>query len=89
MKWRHVYADMCPEKAAQSLTPSIRFAEKIKEALLILRAVAPSCNFDLNLAAQSDGVNCLSGVRIAQPKLESKLGCSRKRRHFYLFDLER
>ena len=81
-------AGMRPEEGLQSLAPSIGRSKKIKEALLILRAVAPSCNFELNLAAQRDGVNCFSGVRIAQPKLESKLGCSRKRRHFYLFDLE-
>ena len=68
------------KETAQGLAPALRLAEKIAEFFLFVTVVLPARDFDLDLAAQDDGMQSLFGIGILQFQLESD---GRRRREFH------
>jgi len=59
-----------PQRRAKGLSPSLRLAEKVKETLLFSFVITPARCLDLNLAAQSDGVNRLVWFSVGDAQFE-------------------
>ncbi len=71
-------AGVGPQQIAQSLAPALRLAEKIAQPLLVRGGVSAARHFDLNLAAQHDGVDRLSRIGIRHAQLERQRGRRRE-----------
>ena len=63
---------MRPQKISQGLAPAAGLAKQIEQALLIFGRVFAAGDFELNLAAQRDGVNRLFRIGVGQAKFESQ-----------------
>ena len=65
-------AGVGPQQIAQRLPPTLRLAEKISQLLLLAGRVSPARDFDLDLAAQNDGMDLLSRIRVRYAQFESE-----------------
>ena len=73
LEWRNVHVNVSPKQVAERLAPAFGLAKQIVQMFLLCRGIPSAGHFQLDLAAQHDGVNRLRWIGVRQAQFEYDL----------------